>query len=789
MKFTLSWLKKFIDIDADLEEISNTLDKIGLEVEEIIDHSESLAAFEVAEIIHDEKHPSADKLKICKVLSKNGELQIVCGAPNARAGIKVVLAKVGTLIPKGAFKIKKAKIRDVESCGMMCSLDELGISGDSDGIIELPENAKIGDNPATYLGLDDPVIEIAITPNRGDALGVYGIARELAAAGLGEMKDYKFEEKDYSSTNIIENTEDCAAFFQIEMENVNNCQSPDWLQNALTSIGSSPISALVDITNYICFSFGRPMHAYDKDKLQGTLKVSRAKDGEKFEALDDKSYELTSDDLVIRDDKNIQGLAGIIGGALSSCALDTKNVILESAYFDKNLVTNSGRKQQIETDARYRFERHTDISMVIPAAFEAMKLVQEICGGKIVEAKLSGSVEYQPREVSIDEKTIEKLTGSKISIKESGEILENLGFDVKYDASKLNSKVPSWRHDVRIKEDLIEEIVRIRGFDKIESQPVPTDLNFRLAPPLTSISMLAKRIMAFSGFMEVVTFSFMNSKMAEQFTDLKDNLYLQNPISSELDYMRPSILPNLLEIVAKNQSRSIHHGSIFEVGPIFTDTDMKSESQVVSAMLWGNIGSSVHKNYREADIYDIKADLENLLAELGLDMQNIQIKLDNLPNFMHPSRSGALMLGKNLIGYFGEIHPLILKEYDIDKRILFFEVNLNNLPVKRLKYGKRSDFKPSDYQLNVRDFAFLIDKDKQVGPLEKLVHSVDKNLIKKAEVFDIYEGTGLAEDKKSVAISVNIQAQDRTLSEEELTSIHQKIIDSVEKNFSAKLRK
>lgn len=788
MKFTLSWLKRFLETNVSLEEIATCLDKIGLEVEEILDYSKTLSAFEVAEIVVSEKHPSADKLQICKVKTSEGELQIVCGASNARAGIKVVLAKVGTYIPKGDFKIKKAKIRDVESCGMMCSAEEIGVGGDSDGIIELPENAKIGENPAKYLEADDSMIEIAITPNRGDALGVYGIARDLAAAGMGKMKQINWSQLDYAKANIIDDTKDCPAFFQIEIENLENKQSPTWLQNYLTAIGSSPISALVDITNYICFTFGRPMHAYDKDKLSGPLKVTKAKDGEKLQALNDNEYELVADDLVIRDDKNLQGLAGIIGGALSSCDENTKNVILESAYFDKNQVTNSGRRHQIDTDSRYRFERHTDLAMVVPAAIEAMKLVEEICGGKVVTSNLSGSVAYNPRKASIDEATILRLTGAKISIKESAEILENLGFKVNVSGTKLDAEIPSWRHDVAIKEDLIEEIVRIRGFDTIESIPVPFSLDFRLAPNLTNSGNISRKIMANLGYDEVVTFSFMSSKFASKYAELKDNLYIKNPISSELDYMRPSILPNLLEAIGKNKTRSILDGAIFEVGPTFTNSDIKGENFTVSAALWGNTGDYLHKTNKEADIYDIKADLELLMNDLGLSLDSIQLKTDNLPSYLHPSRSGALMLGKNLLGYFGEVHPVILKDYDIEKRVVFFEVNLNAIPVKRLKFGRRPDYKPSDFQPNVRDFAFLIDKEKPVGPIEKAALSIDKNIIKSSEIFDIYMGKGLPEDKKSVAIRVVIQASDHTLSEEELTSIHQKIIDSIEKNFDAELR-
>lgn len=788
MKFTLSWLKDFVEIDASLDEISDKLCDINLEVESITDKAKELDAFEVAYIKEAEKHPKADKLQVCKVETKSGMQQIVCGAPNARAGIKVVLAPVGTVIPNGNFKIKKASIRDVESSGMLCAADELLIGEDSKGIIELDEKAKVGDKIGKYLGLNDPVIEIAITPNRGDALGVYGIARELVAAGLARWKKYDFPEIKYDKGNIIEDSKGCEAFFEIEMKNVKNCQSPDWLKSRLQNIGLSPISALVDITNYICFTFGRPMHVYDKDKLSGTLKVTRAKDGEDFKALSDKEYKLSKDDLVVRDDKNIQALAGVIGGALSACEDNTTNILLEAAYFDKDLVTNSGRNHSIETDSRYRFERYTDIQMIVPASTIAANMVKEICGGEVVKASLSGSVDFKPNEVSIDEATIERLTSLKIGIKDCSKILESLGFTISVSGSSLKAKNPSWRHDISIKEDLIEEIVRIHGFDKIPSVPMEDHVRFRLAPSLTNMSNIARRTMAAKGFDEVITFSFMNSKFAEKFSNLEDKLYLQNPISAELDYMRPSILPNLMDALAKNQARSIKDMNFFEVGPVFRGIKPDEEDIVVSAVMSGKFGSELHKESRAADIYDIKNVLGNLLTELGSSIDNMQLKTDNLPTYMHPTRSAGIYLGKNLLGHFGEIHPAIQKSADIDDRVIFFELNLSKLPTPRQKLGKRGEYQVSSYQPNVRDFAFLFDKTSAVGEVTKYIKSLDKNLIQSAETFDIYKGDKIDSSKKSVAIRVVIQAIDHTLSEDELSNLHKKIIDSVESKYSAKIR-
>ncbi len=791
MKFTLSWLKKFLDTEASLEEIAAVLNKTGFEVEEIIDRGKELEAFEVARIIDTTQHPNADKLQVCTVKTKSGNLQIVCGAHNARKDLNVVLAPVGSTIPNGNFIIKQAKIRDIESNGMLCSAEELLIEKESSGIIELPEEAVIGENFAKYFGLDDPVIEIDVTPNRGDALGVLGIARELAASGLGKLKKIDWPEiKPDKSEVVLDDTKSCPAFATIEVKNITNGPSPLWLQNLLKNIGCKPISSIVDITNYICFSYGRPMHAYDADLLSGNLRVTRASDKDpEFHALNDKKYKLDSNDLVIRDHDQIHALAGIIGGISSSCSENTKNILLEAAIFDKDLIAATGRKLAIETDSRFRFERSTDIGMVLPSAYLATNMILDICGGEIGKFSLSGSVEFTPNKISLETKDITKATGINIAIKEVGTILENLGFTVEYSENKLEASNPSWRHDISIKEDLIEEIVRIYGFDKIPAVAISTALQFRLAPCSFVRGNNARRVLASKGYDELITWSFMNEEFAKLFSETQDKLKLQNPISQELSYMRPCILPNLLEAIAKNATRSIASGALFEVGPVFLGTELADEKLHATGVRWGNIEANLHAGSREVDIFDIKADIELLILELGLSLENMQLDTSNLPNYYHPYRTTAILLGKNIIGYFGEIHPLILKKYGIEKHVAAFEINISALPEPRLKAGKKDIFTPSIYQAVNRDFAFLVDRDIPAGKMSKYISLIDKKLIKNVEIFDLYIGEKIDSSKKSIAVKVHIQADDRTLSDQEITTLQNSIIQGAEKEFHASIRK
>lgn len=789
MKFTFKWLKDFLETDHTAAQIAEKLTSIGFEIESMVDRSEDLKAFEVAHIISADKHPDADKLRICKVETKDGEKQIVCGAPNARAGIKVVLAPVGVLIPNGKFIIREAEIRGQKSSGMMCSREELLIPGDSSGIIELPESAKVGDEIAQYFGLDDIVIEISVTPNRGDMLGVYGIARDLAAAGMGKLK-YDLPDNPSISFSSSKN-EGSKLFVTREISGLKNPESPLWLKHYLENIGVGSISAIVDITNYICHAFGRPMHAYDKSKISGYLKVDYAKNGEQFLALSGKEYKLMESDLVIRDDKEVQALAGIIGGVHSSCNDDTSEIILESALFDKVMVAKTGRRTGIETDSRYRFERSTDPMMVIPAIEMATELVLKICGGKADEIKAVGidpKVISKHDIVTVKLSDIENRIGIKIDKDLAVNILKRLGFNVDISGDEISAMAPSWRHDISIKEDLIEEIVRIYGFENIPATPIFDKVNFRLASQLLSRSIIVKRIMSASGFDEVITFSFMNSKDAELFVDIKESLRLQNPISTELDYMRPSIIPNLLDAIVKNRARSINDLALFEVGPVFDGTDIKDERLVCSAVICGDYVKDVHAGSREVDIFDAKSVFGNILAEFGFLIDRMQLTTENIPKYLHPMRSAAVMLGKNKLGWFGEIHPELLEKYDIRVRVVAFELDISAIPEARLKYGRREEFVVSYFQPVTRDFAFVIDKNVAVGQILTFVAGIDKKLIRNVELFDIYEGDNIQKGKKSIALKLLIQSNENTLSEEDLIGIQNSVINAVKDKFDAVLR-
>ena len=795
MKFTLKSLKNFLDTKCGVEEIAATLNNIGFEVEEIIDRSKEVAQFQVAEIIEATQHTSADKLRVCNVLTKDGEKQIVCGAPNARMGIKVVLAPIGTIIPNGKFAIKEAEIRGIKSYGMMCSFDELLIPGNSDGIIELPNDAKVGEEVAQYFGLDDATIDISVTPNRGDALGVYGIARDLAAAGAGTLIPV-----DISSNNEIKFSEcknaeavikDSSFFTLCEISGLKNVESPTWLKNYLQNIGVSSISAIVDITNYMCHTFGRPMHAYDKSKLTGNLKVTRANAGEKFKALSNKEYILSENDIVVRDDNGVQTLAGIIGAMDSACDRATTSIMLESALWDKDSITKTGRRLGIETDSRYRLERHTDPMMVMPAMAMAIKMILEICGGKASAIQSYGvdpASINQHEYITLTRDDIKNTLGIEIELNTAKTILENLGFKVTIEKNSITALAPSWRYDISIKEDLIEEIVRIYGFENIPALAIAGTVNFRLMKQLQTRSTLVKRIMAGNGFDELVTFSFMNSKSAENFTIIQDALTLQNPISQELDYMRPSIIPNLLDAIVKNHARSIYDLALFEVGPVFEGSNIEDEKLVCSALMCGNIQANIHSGVREADIFDIKAAFEKLLAELGFSMDRMQLSIENLASYLHPTRSANVMLGKKCLGWFGEIHPSLLHKYDITKRVVAFEINLSLIPETRLKYGKREEFIASDFQSVTRDFAFVMDKDMSVGSVLTFIGGIDKKLIRNVDIFDIYTGDKIAQSTKSVALKVTIQADDRTLGEEELNGLQAGIISKVSDKFGCSLR-
>jgi phenylalanyl-tRNA synthetase beta chain len=795
MKFTLSWLKSYLDTTATLETICEKLTIIGLEVEEVIDRTSELGNFKVASIISAEPHPNADKLRVCKVDNGKDILQIVCGASNARAGIKVVLAEVGTLIPNGNFKIKSSEVRGVKSEGMLCSEEELLVGSGTEGIIELPLDATPGENFLKYYGLDDPVIEVSVTPNRGDCLGVYNIARDLAASGLGALKELKYNKinSNFSSTfkATVKDAHLSPLFVLREFKNVKNCESPIWLKNLLKNIGLNPISALVDITNYISYSFARPLHCYDKAKLNEGLEVRSANSYEKIQALNGKEYNLDLGDIVIADNKNIHALGGIIGSEGSGCLLNTTNIILESALFDKVSIAKTGRRLQLSTDARHRFERHVDPNFTLTGAEIASQMIIDICGGEASDYIIHGDKEFKKNNINFDFARVKQRTGLEISHEEMITILKNLGFKIlSIDAESAKLEIPSWRSDITIQEDIVEEISRIYGYDRLPLTPLPS-FDFVKARLLTQKQRRikdARRVLSANGLDEAYTWSFMSSEKAKYFVPLNDELFIANPIASNLDYMRPCIIPNLFELIAKNKARSFNNLGFFEIGPIFKGRAINDEKQVISAVRIGNyIEKTIFGAAREVDIYDIKADLESTLEEFNFSINKLQLSNDK-PNYYHPNRAATLKLGNKIIAHFGELHPQITQEFDIKNRVVAFELFIEELPEVRAKFGKKEEYIISDYQAVERDFAFLITDKTNVGDMVSFIKTIEKEIIREVNIFDIYKGQNIEDGKKSVALSVLLQAGNRTLTDEELQNICAKLIKEVEKKFNASLR-
>jgi phenylalanyl-tRNA synthetase beta chain len=790
MKFTLSLLKKFLDTDASLEEIASKLTSIGLEVEELVDRSELLKDFTIAEIIEAFPHPDAASLQICKVNDGNKILQIVCGAKNARAGIKVVLAIIGVKIPSNSMVIKETKIRGIESFGMLCSETELLVGNDDNGIIEIKESFPIGSGFLAAYGLDDPVIDVSITPNRGDCFGVYGIARDLAASGLGKLKEIVIPEisQDFVS-NIkisVDETDLCKAFTAYEIRNISNKESPIWLKNILKNSGISSISFAVDVTNYISLCFAKPLHVYDKDKIGQDLTVKKSSIAQKFLALNEKEYSLSDSDLIVESEGRPCAIAGIIGGIDSSCSLATKNIVIESAMFDPVIVAKMGRKHSIITDARQRFERGIDIDFVEKGALIAASMIQEYCGGEI--SKITSYKEnIYKKEIVLDYAFVETISGIVLEQKVIEEILLKLGFKItEKNTKQIHIIVPSWRNDINIQEDLVEELIRIYGFDKIQEIEIKKEFKPRILNFKQKISSSFKRIIASRNYDEVITWSFGNSKDIELFEDLSDSLYINNPISSELNYLRPTIIPNLIRLVEKSINKDHMNHGFFEVGPVFNN-DLQ-ESISISGVKYGSINLPPSFESRNIDIYDIKADISLLLSNAGLLIDNLTLDRNNLPKYYHPARSACLKLGKTNIGCFGEIHPSILAHFKIRTPICLFEIFINNIPEPRLKYGYNPEFVEYNFQSSKRDFAFIIDNSIESGQIIPFIKNIDKKLIEAVEIFDLYQGEKIATNKKSVAYKVILRSKDRTLSDDDIKRLSSEIIKKVSDKFNAVLR-
>ena len=796
MKFTLSWLRDHLDTDASLDKITDKLTAIGLEVEEIHDPSKGLEAFQVGHVVSATQHPNADRLQCCIVDNGTSQETVICGAPNVKTGLKIVFAPVGTFIPGTGITLKNATIRDYPSHGMICSAFELGLSDDHDQIIELPEDAPIGARYVDYRGLTDPVIEIAITPNRGDCLGVRGIARDLAATGLGVLKPLQLNNISgtYPSPIDWQIADDANACNHVRgrfFRGVTNAPSPNWLKDRLTAIGLRPISALVDITNYISFDLGRPLHIFDVDKLAGKQLTMRcAKPQETLLALDDNSYHLDDDMTVIADTSGPQAIAGIIGGRASGCSLSTVNAFLEVADFLPTPIAQAGRKLGIDSDARYRFERTVDPASTDWGMTVASAMIQEICGGEPSEICIAGSLKQPQKQVALHTEKLKSFAGTDISDHTAETILRNLGFKTSLTNGVLNASVPSWRPDIEGPHCLIEEILRINGFDKIT--PISLPRNSETGTENIPFSVLqgaqARRALSIRGLSEVITFSFMEKNRATLFSPNAADLTLANPISSDLDVMRPTLIPNLLAVAMRNLDRGFANIGVFEIGSEFSTEFVDTQRRVMAAVRIGQTAlRHWHQKPRPIDAFDIKADIEAVFTALHVPIGNIQIG-DDFPSYYHPGHAASMALGKNILAVFGQLHPKYQQEIGLKSPAFAGEIFLDNLPYPRANANKtRAPLVISNLPAVQRDFAFLVPTATAAATVIRAVKSAEKKLLSNVEIFDLYAGAEL-QDQKSIALSVTLQPTKTTFTEAEIDALCQKIITAVTSKTGGQLR-
>ena len=785
MKVSLSALKKFLKTEVSVAEISDKLTSIGLEVEEVVDNAASLEGFIIGEIRAVENHPNADKLHVLRVFTGEDEIQIVCGAPNVYAGMKSVLARPGVMIPCYGERLEKGVIRGVESMGMLCSEKELNLGTDHSGILDLKTDLPAG-TPIVELFNSDVIFDVNVTPNRGDCFGVKGIARDLSATGLGE---YIYEEPKAisgsfkSPINVHIEDENCVEFVGRYIKNVKNGPSPKWMQDFLISMGLRPISALVDITNYLNLAECRPLHVFDADKLTGDLYVRSAKADETLKALDEKEYTLQEGMLVIADEKNAQSIAGVMGGEETGCSEETVNVFLESAYFNPLSIASTGRLLNAESDSRSRFERGIDPASQIAGNERATQLILDICGGEASELVYAGQAVNWHHEIDFDFNEIKRLCGFEVPHEKTVEILLNLGFKV--NGNKIT--VPSWRtNDVRLKADIVEEVVRIYGLDELPVEPIrPEVLTTSILLPHQKREIAVRRAMAARGLNQAITWSFMDSKLAKYF-DSK-GILISNPIASDLDEMRPSLVPNLLSAVKRNQDRGIKDVQLFEVGPEFYSTTPNEQRMVTCGVRSGNFyPRHFLTGQRVVDVFDAKADALDALASIDAP-QNLQVAR-RAPSWYHPGRSGSLVLGKNVVAHFGEIHPSILKIFDIKTPVVAFEVYMDNVPQPRAKSKSQKLLKISNLMPFTRDFAFVMDKAVDASKMLSAISNVDKEKITNVSVFDVYEGDKLPADTKSLAVQVTISPMEKTMTDKEIEILSTQIVYAVNKATGAELR-
>jgi phenylalanyl-tRNA synthetase beta chain len=803
MKFTLPWLKEHLETDAPLPEIVDKLTMIGLEVENVEDKAAQLKPLVIASVLSAEKHPNADRLRVCMVdIGTSGPVQVVCGAPNARSGMKAVFAPPGTYIPGKKITLGIGKIRDVESRGMLISGAEIEVSNDADGIIELPADAPVGKPYLEWAGVSDPVIEINLTPNRPDCTGVAGIARDLGATSIGSYKDkipkpvrgsFPCPVKvtlDFGKTQSL-----CPAFGLRLVRGVKNGPSPDWLQKRLTAIGLRPINALVDITNFITFDRGRPLHVFDADKVHGNLTVRRARNGEKLLALDGKTYTLDEAICVIADEKGVESLSGIMGGEATGCSETTTNVLVESALWDELNIAQTGRKLGINSDARYRFERGVDPAFMLPGLELATQMILDLCGGEASETVVAGDPTPKEKIIDFPLSELPRLTGLKLPLADLRRVLEKLGFFTAGQGERLKVAVPSWRPDVAGRADIVEELVRIVGVDRVPSTRFGREQARK--PVLTAIqnrTRKAKRALAARGLLEAVTWSFVSKREAELFGGGAPELALANPIAAELSDMRPSLIPGLIMAAQRNADRGFPDTAVFEVGQIFKGDKPADQLTAASGLRRGLArpsGNGRHWSDKSGpvDVFDVKADAFAVLAASGAPMQALQV-VPGGPAWFHPGRSGTIQIGpQNVLGHFGELHPRAIAGLKAEGPLVAFEVILEKIPEPKARPTRAKPLLDvSAFQPVERDFAFVVDNSVKAADIVRAAQNVDKKLVTNVVVFDVYEGKGIDPGKKSIAIAVTIQPREKTMTDAEIETLAGKIVAEVTKRTGGVLR-
>ncbi len=801
MKFTIGWLKEHLETKFSDQKIIEKLTNLGLEVESFENLSSDLDSFKVAKIINSEQHPNADRLRVCDVdIGNKKNLKVVCGAPNAKKGLLTVYAEPGSIIPKNKMKLNISKIRGITSYGMLCSESELNLSDESDGIIDLKSNKYsklIGKN--FFKNKSEKVVDISITPNRPDCLGVRGIARDLAAAGAGKLKKIINKTiKNEGSQNIKvsitkEKNQGCLIFGSCLIRGVNNKESPKWLKDKIEAIGQKPISAIVDITNYVMFDLNRPLHAYDADKIDNEIIVRNSKKGETFEALDNKKYNLDNNMCVISDNSGVLGLGGIIGGTRSGTEFNTNNILLESAYFLPESIRKTSKLLNLDTDAKFRFERGIDPNSIENGLIRAANLIKDICGGKISRLNIQKNKKETNRKIKFNISLVEKIAGFKVKEKEIFNILNDLGFGIKKKKLELELQIPSWRPDIHQPIDIVEEIVRIKGYENIKILEPEKNRNKDTLNKQQKLFHFLQRSVASKGYYETVTWSFTDSNINCLFKNKYKETKIINPISSDLNVLRNSIFPNIMFYLRKNIDRGFKDISLFEIGPIFTGNNPGEQLTVIGAVKSGKI-SRLNWNEKErmVDVFDAKKDVIQTLNEAGYEKKNFFIR-EKCPTYYHPGKSGSVYLDKDDIdpvAYFGEIHPNIIKNLDIKTEALVcFEIYLDNLKDNKIKLkDSKPNFEYSDFQKSERDFSFIVDKNFKAQDLLEIISSVDKNLIRSVKIFDIYEGEKIPNDKKSIALNVTIQSSEKTLNDNDLEKINNLIISTVEIKSGAKIR-